>query len=87
MGGRDEVIENAQDAMDNENYGWVMEILTHVIRADNNDMVARNLKADAMRKWGYQQENIYWRDFALVGAAELDGTLDKSNLWNLRPRI
>ena len=35
-----------------------------------------------MRKWGYEQDNIYWRDFALVGAAELDGTLDTSNMWN-----
>lgn len=82
MGGRDKVIENAKNALDNGNYGWTMEVLTHVIRVNHDDMEARKLKAEAMRKWGYQQDNIYWRDFALVGAAELDGTLDRSNMWN-----
>jgi len=82
MGGRDEVLEKARNAIENGDYGWAMEILTHAIRVDKNDMTARNIKAAAMRLWGYQQENIYWRDFALVGAAELDGTLDTSNMWN-----
>ena len=82
MGGRDEVLENARNAIENGDYGWAMEILTHVIRVNNDDMDARNIKAAAMRQWGYKQDNIYWRDFALVGAAELDGTLDTSNMWN-----
>lgn len=82
MGGRDKVLENARNSIENGDYGWAMEILTHVIRVNNDDMDARNIKAAAMRQWGYQQENIYWRDFALVGAAELDGTLDTSNMWN-----
>ena len=82
MGGRDAVVENARAALDDGNYGWTMEVLTHVIRVDKEDMEARKVKAEAMRKWGYQQDNIYWRDFALVGAAELDGTLDTSNMWN-----
>jgi alkyl sulfatase BDS1-like metallo-beta-lactamase superfamily hydrolase len=59
-----------------------MEILTHPIRIDHDDMEARTLKAEAMRKWGYLQPNIYWRGLALGGALELEDQLDYSQVWN-----
>jgi len=82
MGGRDDVLEMAQQAIDAEDYGWAMEILTQVIRADPGDTGAKQLKADAMRGWGYGQANTYYRNFALSGAAELDGTLDRSGAFD-----
>lgn len=82
MGGRDNVMSMAQQAMDKEDYGWAMEILTHVIRANPADTEAMKLKGDAMRAWGYDQANIYYRDFALSGAAELDETLSKEGAFD-----
>lgn len=85
MGGRDAVLGQAQMAIDTGEYGWAMELLTHVIRVDNSDMKARTLKADAMRQWGYQQKNMYWRTFAIGGAQELEGTVDYGHSLQFAP--
>ncbi len=82
MGGRESVLELAQQAIDAEDYGWAMEVLTHAVRANPDDNDARVLKAKAMREWGYDQANIYYRNFALSGAAELDGSLDRSGAFD-----
>ncbi len=82
MGGRDAVVAEGRNAVENENYGWAAEVLTHVTRMDPSDMEARGLKAEALRKWAHMQTNIYWRNFGLSGAGELDGTLDRSTPWN-----
>jgi alkyl sulfatase BDS1-like metallo-beta-lactamase superfamily hydrolase len=82
LGGRDAILEQARQAIDDGEYGWAMEILTHPIRIDHDDMEARTLKAEAMRKWGYLQPNIYWRGLALGGALELEDQLDYSQVWN-----
>ncbi|MFV0322689.1 MAG: alkyl sulfatase dimerization domain-containing protein [Alphaproteobacteria bacterium] len=82
LGGRDKIIENANAAIERGDYGWAMEITTHLVRATPDDQEARNIKAKAMRNWGYGQANIYWRNFALSGAAELDGSINKAGSWN-----
>jgi len=82
LGGRDAILEQAREAIDGKDYGWAMEILTHPIRIDHNDKEARELKAEAMRKWAYLQPNIYWRGLALGGALELEDKLDYSKVWN-----
>jgi alkyl sulfatase BDS1-like metallo-beta-lactamase superfamily hydrolase len=82
MGGEDKVIDIARDAYAEKNYGWAAEVLTHVNNADPDNMEARDLKAQALREWGYAQTNIYWRGYAISNAAELDGTLDRSVAWD-----
>ncbi|MCK7616267.1 alkyl sulfatase dimerization domain-containing protein [Roseibium sediminicola] len=82
MGGRDDVLELARQAIEAEDYGWAMEVLTHLVRANPDDKDARMLKSEAMRAWGYDQANIYYRNFALSGAAELDGSLDQSGAFD-----
>ena len=82
MGGEANVIKMAQQAVDAKNYGWAAEILTHVNNVDPENMAARDLKAEALRQWGYKQTNIYWRGFAISNAGELDGTLDRSVAWD-----
>lgn len=82
MGGRDAVLDIARAAIAAEDYGWAMDITTHLVRADPSDTEARQIKADAMRAWGYDQANIYYRNFALTGAAELDGSLSDEGVWN-----
>lgn len=82
LGGRDKILAAAREAIANKQFGWAMEILTHPIRIDHQDREARKLKAEAMRKWAYEQPNIYWRGLALGGALELEGGLDYSKIWN-----
>ena len=82
MGGRDAVLKETRTAIDNKNYGWAAEVVTHLVTVDPNDMDARKLKAEALRNWAYLQTNIYWRSFGISGSKELDGTLDRSKPWN-----
>lgn len=76
MGGRDAVLSQAREASDNGEHQWVAEILTHIIRLDPDDSNARNLKADALRQLGFQAVNPIWRNFYLMAARELEGTLN-----------
>ncbi|TCK68989.1 alkyl sulfatase BDS1-like metallo-beta-lactamase superfamily hydrolase [Winogradskyella wandonensis] len=82
MGGRDNVLNIANKAYEAKDYGWAMEVTTHLVRSNPEDQEARDLKGKAMQAWGYDQANIYYRNFALSGAKELDGTLDKSGAFD-----
>lgn len=79
MGGREAVLEAARQAIEDEEYTWAAEILTNVIRIDNDDMEARMLKAEAYRQFAYTLSNMNWRNWTLTAVAELEGTLDASN--------
>jgi len=72
MGGRDAILKSARTALKEKNYGWAMDITTWVIRNNPEDQEARNIKAEAMRQWGYLQSYPGWRNWALVGALELE---------------
>ena len=76
MGGRDAVVTAARKAIEDGEYTWAAEILTNVIRIDNNDMEARRLKAEAYRQFAYTLININWRNWSLTAAAELEGEAD-----------
>ncbi len=80
MGGRDAVIAIATQAFEDGDFRWAAEILTHVLRLDPDDRDARQLKADALRQLGYRAVNPIWRNNYLMGARELDGTLDRTRL-------
>ncbi len=82
LGGRDAIMDRARAAVDANNYGWAAELLTHLTRSEPSDMDARNLKSEALRSWAHHQTNIYWRNFGLSNAAELDGTIDRTTPWN-----
>jgi len=82
MGGLGNVKSIAQKAIDDEDYGWAMDILTFAVTAHPDNQDVRDLKALAMKKWAYQQTNIYWRGFAISGSLELDGSIDRSVPWN-----
>jgi len=43
---------------------------------NHDDKEARSLKASAFRKLGYAQMNINWRNWYLMAARELEGTLN-----------
>ncbi len=75
MGGRDAVLAEARKAIGDGDYRWAADIATWAVRADNDDMEARSVKAVALRAWGYRQKTSTWRNWALCQALELEDGL------------
>ena len=50
---------------------WAVEVLNHVLFADEHHAGARALQADAFEQIGFGAENGTWRNVFLVGAKEL----------------
>lgn len=71
MGGADALLSNAKKSMDQGEYRWVAEVLSHLVFADPKNQDARNLLADAYEQLGYMAESGPWRNFYLSGAVEL----------------
>jgi alkyl sulfatase BDS1-like metallo-beta-lactamase superfamily hydrolase len=71
MGGLKAVIARARLDFKKGNYRWVAQVMNHVVFAYPDNMVARNLEADALEQLGYQAESATWRNCYLTGAYEL----------------
>jgi alkyl sulfatase BDS1-like metallo-beta-lactamase superfamily hydrolase len=71
MGGADAVVEQARQAHREGDYRWVVELLNHVLFADEHHAEARALQADAFEQLGFGAENGTWRNAFLAGATEL----------------
>jgi alkyl sulfatase BDS1-like metallo-beta-lactamase superfamily hydrolase len=78
MGGRKPVLEAAETAYEEGDYQWAAELTTYLIRIDNNDFRAREIKSTAFRQLGYASMNINWRNWYITAAKELEGALDAS---------
>ncbi|MAF47453.1 MAG: MBL fold metallo-hydrolase [Rhodospirillaceae bacterium] len=75
MGGRDAILAEARQAIHDEDFRWAADIATWLVRADNSDQEARDVKATALRGWGYRQKTSTWRNWALCQALELENAL------------
>jgi alkyl sulfatase BDS1-like metallo-beta-lactamase superfamily hydrolase len=71
MGGADAAVAEARRAYDAGDYRWVIEVLNHVLFADEHHTEARTLQADAFEQIGFGAENGTWRNAFLSGAHEL----------------
>ena len=71
MGGADAAVAESRRAYDAGDYRWVVELLNHVLFADENHAEARTLQADAFEQIGFGAENGTWRNAFLSGAHEL----------------
>lgn len=80
MGGHDKVLLAAGEAYLKGDYQWAAELSGYAIRVDNDDKLARDIKARAFRKLGYASMNINWRNWYLMSAMELEGKLDAENI-------
>lgn len=87
MGGRGRVLEEARKAYESGDNQWAAELATYLIRIDRADMDARRVKAGAFRKLGYAQMNINWRNWYLMSARELEGSLDAATLMKLMSQV
>ncbi|MFG0381762.1 alkyl/aryl-sulfatase [Pseudomonas sp. zbq_18] len=80
MGGRDKVLLAAGEAYLKGDYQWAAELSGYAIRVDNDDKLARDIKARSFRKLGYASMNINWRNWYLMSAMELEGKLDGESI-------
>jgi len=71
MGGADAAVALARQAYDEGDYRWSVEVLNHVLFADESHAAARALQADALEQLGFGAENGTWRSAFLAGATEL----------------
>lgn len=79
LGGRERVAELATGALQDDDPQFAAELATWLIRSDRDDRHARNIKATAFRTLGYQQTNMNWRNFYLMGAMDLAGEVNLRN--------
>ena len=82
MGGANNVLRQAKESFEQGDYRWVAEVVNHVVFADGENMVAKQLLADAYEQLGYQAESAPWRNFYLTGAAELRHGVTKFPVGN-----
>lgn len=80
MGGREKVLLAAGEAYLKGDYQWAAELSGYAIRVDNDDKLARDIKARSFRKLGYASMNINWRNWYLMSAMELEGKLDGESI-------
>jgi len=73
MGGREKLLLAAGEAYLKGDYQWAAELSSYAIQVDNEDKLARDIKARSFRKLGYASMNINWRNWYLMSAMELEG--------------
>ncbi len=71
MGGADKVMAEAEIAAKAGELRWAATLLNHLVFADENHSLARNLLADVYTKMGFEAEAGTWRNIYLTGAQEL----------------
>jgi len=76
MGGREKVFAEAEKAFFADDPQFAAELMTLLVRIDNEDFESRQLKAACFRKLGYRQINSWWRAWYLTSALELEGNID-----------
>ncbi|MFK0160379.1 alkyl/aryl-sulfatase [Streptomyces sp. NPDC090493] len=71
MGGADAVVAKAHASFQAGDLRWVAEVLGHVLFAEPGHDGARALQAQCFERLGHGSECAPWRNFYLMGAAEL----------------
>ena len=73
MGGAEAVLAKARTCFEAGDLRWVAEVVSHVLFAEPDNAEARTLQADTFERLGHGAESGPWRNFYLMGAAELRG--------------
>jgi alkyl sulfatase BDS1-like metallo-beta-lactamase superfamily hydrolase len=80
FGGADVVIAKAQSFVDAGDLRFAVELLNHVVFADDTNTAARELLASVYDTLGWGAENGTWRNFYLQGAYELRNSVQPAAL-------
>lgn len=71
MGGENAILKKAQDDFDKGEYRWIATALKHVVFANPDSKMGKDLLAKTYEQLGYQAESGPWRSVYLQGAFEL----------------
>lgn len=73
MGGADQVVAAAREALEKKEYAWAAELVQHVCRIDPDHAGARAVKVQALRVLGQVSPSSIGRCFMLSAARALEG--------------
>ncbi|QQK76583.1 MBL fold metallo-hydrolase [Salicibibacter cibarius] len=76
FGGANKIIDLSNKALDDKEYAWAAELITHVLNIDPDNQKARQIKANALRQMGYATPASSSRGFYLTHALVLEGKVD-----------
>ena len=83
FGGLNATLDEIKRSLDNREYSWAAELSTYLIYAFPENMEAKLLKADALRKLGWGNPTSGGRNWYLTQANILDGKINSSILQRL----
>ncbi|WP_342431167.1 alkyl sulfatase dimerization domain-containing protein [Neobacillus sp. FSL H8-0543] len=81
-GGIPKVLKACRESIENHEYAWAAELVTHVLNIQPDLKEAREMKAEALREMGQLTSALSSRGFYLSQALELEGKVDLSNIPN-----
>ncbi len=87
MGGRDQVVAAAQNALKQKEYAWAAQVIQYAYRLDPTDKEVRQIKADILRKMGYLATGSIPRAFLLSEARALEGKVTIPRLIPPSPEV
>jgi len=83
FGGINATIDQIKKSMDMKEYDWAAELSTYVLFAYPDNEQAKVLKADALRRIGWQNPTVEGRNWYLTQANILSGNINASTLQNM----
>ncbi len=83
FGGLNATLDEIKRSLDNREYAWAAELSTYTIYAYPDNKEAKLLKADALRKLGYENPTSGGRNWYLTQANILDGKINASTIQRL----
>ena len=73
MGGKDNVVTAAKNALDQKEYAWGAQVVQYAYLLDPTDKAVRRLKADLLRQMAYRTTGSIARAFLMTEALTLEG--------------
>lgn len=83
FGGLNATLVEIKRSLENREYSWAAELSTYLIYAFPDNKQAKLMKADALRKLGWENPTSGGRNWYLTQANILDGKINSSNLQRL----
>ncbi len=87
MGGERTALRTAREAYAEGDYRWAAEVARHIVFANDANMEAREVMAQAFEQMGYQAEGSLWRNIYLTGAAEARAAPGAASVSTLSPDV
>lgn len=87
MGGREQVLAAATDALNNKEYAWAAQLVNYLYRIDPKDEEVRKIKAEALRQMAYVSTGANDRAHLMSQAVALEGNVTIPRLIPPAPEL